>query len=326
MTAMETKPYMEPETNPVRVLLIEDDEDDYVLIKDCLDEHENTTNFVLNWVKTYQEGLKEIERGEHDIYLIDHYLGADSGLELLKEAVQSGCQAPLIIVTGQSALEIDHAALKAGATDYLVKDRLDGQRLDRSIRYALERNRLLKQIRDMAVRDSLTGLFNRRELHRFLEYEIIKSRRYKHQFSILMLDIDHFKQINDWFGHRVGDEIIQRVAQAVISNMRACDLPARFGGDEFIIVLPETPASQAVHGAERLRKVIEDLAIHIGTDNGLLEKFEVTVSIGIAGYPVHSEDGDVLIDLADQALYQAKRQGCNCTVCIQDDQAVEPPS
>jgi diguanylate cyclase (GGDEF)-like protein len=315
---------MDPETNPVKVLLIEDDQDDYLLIKEYLDEPDNPTRFSTDWVATYADGLKAIEKGEHDVYLIDHYLGSDSGLELLKEALQAGCPAPLIIVTGSSAQEIDHAALKAGATDYLTKDRLDAQLLERSIRYAVERNRLLMQIRDMAVRDSLTGLYNRRELHRFMEYEIIKSRRYKHQFSILMLDIDHFKQINDWFGHRVGDEIIQRVAQAVIGNMRACDLPARFGGDEFIVVLPETPASQAVFGAERLRKVIESLDIHIGNENGLLEKFDVTISIGISGYPLHAEDGDLLIDLADQALYQAKRLGCNRVVCIQINGKEEP--
>jgi diguanylate cyclase (GGDEF)-like protein len=315
---------MEADTSAVKVLLIEDDEDDYLLIKDCLAEPDIPTRYDTDWVNNYQEGLKQIEKGEHDVYLIDHYLGSDSGLDLLKEALQAGCQAPLIIVTGQSAREIDHAALKAGATDYLVKDRLDSQLLERSLRYAVERNRLLQQIRDMAVRDALTNLYNRRELHRFLEYEIIKSRRYKHQFSVLMLDIDHFKQINDWFGHRVGDEILQRIAQAVLSNMRACDLPARFGGDEFIIVLPETSASQAVFGAERLRKVIEALDIHIGNENGLLEKFDITVSIGISGFPVHSEDGDVLIDLADQALYQAKRQGCNQVMCIQTNGKDEP--
>jgi diguanylate cyclase (GGDEF)-like protein len=110
----------------------------------------------------------------------------------------------------------------------------------------------------------------------------------------------------------------------VLNNMRACDLPARFGGDEFIIVLPETPASQAVFGAERLRKVIASMDIHIGNENGLLEKFDITVSIGVSGFPVNSEDADVLIDLADQALYQAKRQGCNKVVCIETDGKGEP--
>ncbi len=302
---------MEAHIDITRILLIEDDEDDYLLLRDCLMEQGNQANYHLDWVQTYQAGLKEIERGDHDVYLIDHYLGFFSGLDLLKEAVQAGCQAPLIIVTGSSDREVDQAALKAGATDYLVKGKLDGQLLERSIRYALERNRLLTKIRELAVRDALTGLYNRRELHRFLEYEIIKSRRYNHAFSLLLMDIDHFKDINDRYGHRVGDEILKSVAQALQNNCRGCDLPARYGGDEFIIVLPETPAEQGCLGAERLRKVIEDISIQVTNEAGELQRLEITISIGVAGYPDDAEAGEVLIDLADQALYQAKRTGCN---------------
>ena len=302
---------MEPHLDTINILLIEDDEDDYLLLRDCLVEQGTDANYHLDWVQTYQAGLKEIERGDHDVYLIDHYLGAFSGLDLLKEAVQAGCQAPLIIVTGSSDREVDQAALKAGATDYLVKGKLDGQLLERSIRYALERNRLLTQIRELAVRDALTGLYNRRELHRFLEYEIIKSQRYHHAFSVLLMDIDHFKEINDRFGHRVGDEILKMVAQALQNNSRGCDLPARYGGDEFIIVLPETPAEQGCFGAERLRKVVENLSFQVTNESGELQRLEITISIGVAGYPDDAEAGELLIDQADQALYQAKRTGCN---------------
>ena len=218
---------MENHLDIIHILLIEDDEDDYQILRDCLMENGNRGEYHLDWVDTYQAGLKEIEKADHDVYLIDHYLRGESGLDLLKEAVQAGCQAPLIIVTGSTDREIDQAALKAGATDYLVKSKLDGQLLERSIRYALERNRLLMKIRELAVRDALTGLYNRRELHRFLEYEIIKSQRYNHAFSLLLMDIDHFKEINDRFGHRVGDEILKTVAQVLQNNSRGCDLPAR---------------------------------------------------------------------------------------------------
>ncbi len=305
---------MDLDHNAVKVLLIEDDEDDYILIRDLLNESDSPSSFVIDWVQTYQDGLKGIERGEHDVYLIDHFLGADSGLELLKDAVMAGCQAPLIIVTGQSAREIDHAALKAGAMDYLEKGNLTGQVLERSIRYALEQTRLLKQIHEMAVRDALTGLFNRRELHRFIDYEIVKSKRYHHAFSILLMDVDNFKEINDLYGHRTGDEVLIKVANVLNMSMRACDLPCRYGGDEFIVVLPETPASQAIFGAERLRKTVEGLEVVAITEEGRLEKVAVTLSIGIAGYPDNSEAGDQLIELADKALYQAKRQGCNQVV------------
>lgn len=306
---------MNPMPETFHILLVEDDEDDYILLRDCLTDLGSMTKFELDWVPTYQAGLKQIQRATHDVYLIDIYLGENSGLDLLKEAIQAGCQEPVIIITGQSAPEIDQAALQAGATDYLVKGQITGQLLERSMRYALERHRLLKKIRDMAVRDALTGLYNRRELDRFLDYELIKSKRYNHPFSILLIDIDHFKEINDRFGHRIGDEILQQVSQVLLHHMRGCDLPTRYGGDEFIVVLPETPAGQAWYGAERLRKIVTGLSIQVNRQNQTPEQLEITISTGISEYPDDATTGEALIDLADKALYEAKRQGCNQVVC-----------
>jgi diguanylate cyclase (GGDEF)-like protein len=314
---------METQYHNIHILLVEDDEDDYHILRDCLMDQDNHSVFQLDWVETYQAGLKDIERGDHDIYLIDLYLGANSGLDLLKEAVQAGCQAPLIMITGQSDREIDQAALMAGAMDYLVKGNLDGPLLERSIRYALERSRLQKKIRELAVRDALTGLYNRRVLHRFLEYEIIKSKRYHHAFSLLLMDIDHFKEINDRYGHRVGDEALKQVAQVLLNHTRGCDLPARYGGDEFIVVLPETPAAQGLIGAERLRKVIEKIFFQVSGENGELERIVITMSIGMSGYPGDAEEGEQLIDLADQALYMAKHKGCNQIVSFNAEQVKE---
>jgi diguanylate cyclase (GGDEF)-like protein len=306
----------------IHILLVEDDEDDYLILRDCLMDLSGQIRFDLDWVTTYQAGLTQIQRANHDIYLIDHYLGESSGLDLLKEAIQAGCQEPIIVITGQSAPEIDHAALQAGATDYLEKKQITGQLLERSIRYAMERNRLIKKIRELAVRDALTGLYNRRELHRFLDYELIKSKRYSHPFSILLMDIDHFKEINDRFGHRNGDEILQQVANVLLHHTRGCDLCARYGGDEFIIVMPETPAGQAWYGAERLRKVVERHSIQISAEPQVNENLSITISTGIAEFPADDETGQQLIDLADKALYQAKHQGCNQAICYHLSQSM----
>jgi diguanylate cyclase (GGDEF)-like protein len=305
---------MENEPKKIKILLVDDDEDDFLLIRDYFTELDGPTKYTLEWVHTYQAGMEQILLGKYDVYLVDHYLGSSSGLDLLQEAILAGCLEPIIIVTGKSDWETDHAALLAGATDYLVKSQMNGQSLERSIRYALERNRLMRKIRDLALRDALTGLYNLRELNRFLEYEMIKSRRYNHPFSLLMIDVDHFKGINDKYGHRVGDDILHQVAQALMLNVRGCDLAARYGGDEFTLVLPETPARQACIGAERLRKMVESLPVHVTDMDGNTNHITITISTGVAEYPYDANTAEMLIDLADQALYKAKRQGCNQVV------------
>ena len=130
---------MTVDPSPIRVLLVEDDEDDYRLTRALLAEIESR-KFQLDWVTTYDGGLEAIGRGEHDVYLLDYRLGARHGLELLRTAIERGCQAPLILITGEGDEQIDLEAMKAGAADYLIKGRIDAPLLDRSIRYSLERN------------------------------------------------------------------------------------------------------------------------------------------------------------------------------------------
>jgi len=133
----------------IRVLLVEDDEDDYLLTREFLNE--TGGRFVLDWVSSYEEGLEEIEKSDHDVYLIDYRLGQRDGLDLVRSAVARGCKAPLIMMTGAGDHEVDMAALEAGAADYLVKGRLSPELIERSVRYAMERKRneeLLRQARD----------------------------------------------------------------------------------------------------------------------------------------------------------------------------------
>lgn len=304
----------------IKILLIEDDQDDFILTRDLLAEVDGG-GYHLDWVRTYQEGLKQIETDRHDLYLIDYRLGADDGLQLLREAVQAGSQAPIIMLTGQADRDIDMAAMQAGAADYLVKGRLDGQLLERSIRYALERSRLLKEISELAARDAITGLYNRRELRRFLDYELERSKRYGHPLSCVMIDIDHFKEINDQFGHRAGDEALRQIAQALRSHYRTTDLLARFGGDEFAVVMTETSADVARRGATRLQKVVVAEVIKINREGGSIENIKITISIGVAEYPGDADSSEALIEAADQALYQAKYQGRNRVVRFRAGQA-----
>jgi diguanylate cyclase (GGDEF)-like protein len=136
-----------------------------------------------------------------------------------------------------------------------------------------------------------------------------------------MMDIDHFKDINDKFGHRAGDEALQQIAQVLLSTARTCDLPARYGGDEFAIVMPETCAEAAWQAAERVRKVVENEPIKVNCGNDSIEKIKIALSMGVAVYPGDADSSETLIEAANQACYQAKLHGRNRVVRFHAGQA-----
>ncbi|MET0118859.1 MAG: sensor domain-containing diguanylate cyclase [Sedimenticola sp.] len=166
------------------------------------------------------------------------------------------------------------------------------------------------RLEKLATYDSLTGLFNRQALEVRLEKEVNRASRYAHPLSILMLDIDHFKEINDTHGHQVGDEILRDCSALLNELIRKTDYAGRYGGDEIIVVLPETSASQAVELAERLRKRIADERFTM-VEN---EPLNITVSLGIATYPDNAMQQKELMRAADDAMYKAKESGRNLVV------------
>jgi two-component system cell cycle response regulator len=168
-------------------------------------------------------------------------------------------------------------------------------------------------LREMSTRDSLTGLINYREFHRQLTEEVERSRRYGRPFSLLMLDIDHFKTINDTYGHLAGDTALRSVAALLREEVRPTDMVARYGGEEFILVLPETAGPGALTLAERLRARVAGHAIAVTGD----QTTSLTVSIGLASYPGETDSVQKLLSAADQALYAAKAGGRN-RVCRWD--------
>jgi diguanylate cyclase (GGDEF)-like protein len=164
-------------------------------------------------------------------------------------------------------------------------------------------------LRELAVVDELTGLRNRRFFDRTLQYEIDRMRRYDRQMSVVLLDVDHFKSVNDRFGHPFGDEVLKAVARCLERGIRKCDLAARYGGEEFALVLPETGCAGALHVAERIRESIEVME---------LDGQKVTASFGVATVD-RGWAGDIpgVVRAADQALYQAKRTGRNKVVTVE---------
>jgi len=169
------------------------------------------------------------------------------------------------------------------------------QSLADQVSLALYNSMLYERTQELAITDSLTGLFNRRTMYQQMEQEIQRSRRFLHPLSLIMIDIDDFKRFNDEHGHLVGDEGLVRLSALIKSNMRDVDLSYRFGGEEFIVLVPETALEGTVHFAERLRKLIQ-------------EALSFTVSIGVAQYLLN-ETAEAWLARVDWALYQAKKEG-----------------
>jgi diguanylate cyclase (GGDEF)-like protein len=163
------------------------------------------------------------------------------------------------------------------------------------------------QLREQALRDPLTNLFNRRHLDDSLKREIHQAGRYRRELSILMLEIDSFKTYNDTYGHAAGDEVLRKVAKLIVNSTRAGDIACRYGGDEFILILPDANLEAAELCAERLRDDAEQLVVQYQgqTLPG------ITFSIGLAVYPQHAASEDLLLRVADEAMYQAKHNGKN---------------
>ncbi|MCJ8294841.1 MAG: diguanylate cyclase [Colwellia sp.] len=163
------------------------------------------------------------------------------------------------------------------------------------------------ELRYLACHDALTGLYSRNKMDLKLNEEIQRASRYKHTMSIFMLDIDHFKDVNDTYGHDVGDEVLKHVANEIERSIRTTDFAARFGGEEFIIILPETVTQKAEELAERLRNSIANFHMYTKYDKDI----KLTVSIGIATYPSHAKTAPELLKAADTAMYAAKEAGRN---------------
>ncbi len=295
----------------IRVLLVDDDEDDYVMTRDLLLEIERTT-FEVEWVSKYEEALQAIEKQQHDVYLVDYRLGERDGLDLLCEAIKNGCTAPIILLTGQGDPEVDVAAMKAGAADYLVKGRFEASLLERSIRYSLQQAQTLKalrqsqeQLRHDAFHDSLTDLPNRALFTDRLEHAFQRAQRRSDElFAVLFLDLDNFKTINDSLGHVIGDQVLVALAQRLIGCLRTEDTVARLGGDEFAILLEEIrDISDATRVADRIQQALR----RPFSLNG--QEVVTTASIGIALNATGNGHPEDFLRDADIAMYRAKALG-----------------
>jgi diguanylate cyclase (GGDEF)-like protein len=263
------------------------------------------------------QALEALNRESFDAIVADLYMPGCSGVEVAFEARKIDPHVQAIVLTGSATLETAVEALRAGVYDYLTKPLESMNTFEISLTRALEHQRLLKEnarlfaeVQRLAVTDSLTGLYNRHKLSEVLEAEIERSRRYSRALSVVMIDMDGLKRINDTRGHAVGDAVLQGVAQAIRSAVRRVDTPTRIGGDEFLVLLPEADSREAVRVAIRIFDHIARLTV---------EGESVSASAGVVQWePVHATPGDFL-HAVDQVLYQAKRAGGHHIAMVEPD-------
>lgn len=183
------------------------------------------------------------------------------------------------------------------------------QILANQVAVALEHARLYQEARRLAVTDELTGLHNARYLEQRLEEEVARARRYGHRLSLLLMDSDSLKQVNDRYGHQEGNALLKAMAAAIKESVRSTDIPCRYAGDEFVVLMPQTDADDAAVVAERVRTAIESRGLVVDG-----QRVWVTASAGVATFPDHARDAEELVRKADKAMYEAKARGKNLVV------------
>jgi diguanylate cyclase (GGDEF)-like protein len=285
-----------------KVLLVDDDEDDYLLTRALILEIK-PGKFNLEWMSTYDAGLAEVQQGRHDAYLIDYRMGEHNGLEFLRTAGALGCQAPLILLTGQGDHEIDMEAMKAGAADYLIKGQITASMLERSIRYAIERHRMQTELQNLSLTDGLTGLHNRRGFLILAGQQLKLTRRTEEELLFVFADLDGMKQVNDKFGHQEGDAALIAAAKILKEAFRDSDIIARLGGDEFTVLALQSSKEFIAVLHDRLEK---NLVAYNQQKN---HPYSLSISIGIASYdkeyPCSVEE---MLTQADTLMYADKRR------------------
>jgi len=295
----------------VKILVCDDDPADRKLVRAYLRQITDREIVVLE-VGQRREIQNALDKGRVSLVLMDIQMPGKSGMEWLAEIVEKQT-APVVMLSGAGSEEIAVQSLQEGAVGYLAKSSLSKENLVKTVDGALAKWRQIQQakadqekLERLANLDSLTGLYNRRVILHRLNERIKYVRRYGEELSLIMLDIDHFKKVNDQYGHLIGDGVLEEIAVLVQRNIRGTDDVGRYGGEEFIIILLKTGLSSAVDVAERVRKTIE--AVEMKDSEGNV--FSVTVSEGVSSYK-RAEDERSLISRADDALYRAKENGRN---------------
>lgn len=268
-------------------------------------------------VKSGRDAIVAAEAEPFDLLIVSLHLGQEDGLRLCSQfrSHDETRHMPILLLLDEEDLPRLPKGLEIGVTDYLIKP-IDRNELRARTKTQIRRRRYHDQLREMLQRsvalaytDTLTGVYNRRYMNAHLDRKVMEIAETVKPVSVLMFDIDHFKQINDTYGHTAGDEVLCELAKRVSHGVRDIDLVSRYGGEEFVIVMPDADVAVAVNVAERVRKLVAAEPFPV---SGQASGLEVTISMGVATTNDPTETTDSLIGRADEALYRAKGRGRNC--------------
>ena len=289
------------------ILIVDDDS----AIKESVEEYLSLLSYRVLSASSAEEALEKMETFPADVVLTDIMMHGMDGLELTR-IIKDKYEADVMVMTGYSADYSYEEAVKTGASDFIFKpfrfEELDLRikRVLREAEFKKERTRLLKELEQLAITDALTKLFNSRHFFRQIKMEIERNDRYNHALSLMILDIDLFKNYNDTWGHLEGDKVLMAIGRIINSCMRSMDTAYRYGGEEFAVLLPETRLKKACVVGNRIKDLISSAVFE--PQPGI--KRSVTVSIG-ASELKEGEDFTSFIRRTDQALYKSKKDGRN---------------
>jgi two-component system cell cycle response regulator len=301
---------------PRKILVVDDEEAVRKAVVDML----RLDGYEVSEAGDGHTALQSLAQEPFALVVTDLVMPGMDGLTLVKMAQQRGYGAAYIVMTGFASMDSAVEAMKLGAADYLPKPfHLDLLRL--VVARALEKQQLAARAKQaevyekLAHTDGLTDLYNYRFFQRLLRVEMSRAQRFQRALSLIMLDVDDFKMYNDMYGHQAGDQALRQLARLLRRSSRSYDLVARYGGDEFAVILPETTKQTAAEVAERMRTCVEQTRIEEAPHGW---GWHITASLGIASFPEDAAETADLIRKADQALYQAKTCGRNRIALYRD--------
>jgi diguanylate cyclase (GGDEF)-like protein len=295
------------------ILIVDDD----AAIRDSMQEFVQMSGFSSASAACAEDALEMLQSQSVDVVITDIMLPGMDGLELT-DRIRKNYEVDVIVMTGYSGDYSYEEAISKGASDFVFKPvrfeelLLRLRRVLKERRLTQERVQMLEKLKRLSITDGLTKLYNSRYFYNQLKIEIDRTTRYQRPLSLLLLDIDNFKEYNDTHGHLEGDKILIRLGQVIRSCLRKMDSAYRYGGEEFTVILPETEGDEAATVAERIRAAVEIERFYPQRED---EPVAITISIGVTEFNWQEEIA-LFVQRADKAMYQSKQAGRNRVSCL----------